>query len=71
MNISITTRELAHMIRFANMNFDELEESDFDRPRQLPPHLMPKWLLLLRASSLYPAPLSNSPWASVMLAGIL
>ena len=31
-NISITTRELAHMIRFANMNFDELEESDFDRP---------------------------------------
>ncbi|MBD9233568.1 MAG: NADH:ubiquinone oxidoreductase, partial [Alistipes onderdonkii] len=27
-----TTRELAHMIRFANMNFDELEESDFDRP---------------------------------------
>ena len=25
-NISITTRELAHMIRFANMNFDELEE---------------------------------------------
>ena len=31
-NISISTRELAHMIGFANMNFDELEESDFDRP---------------------------------------
>lgn len=31
-NISITTRELAHMIRFANMNFAELEESDFDKP---------------------------------------
>ena len=31
-NISITTRELAHKISFANMNFDELEESDFDRP---------------------------------------
>lgn len=31
-NISITTRELARMIRFANMNFAALEESDFDRP---------------------------------------
>lgn len=31
-NISITTRELAHMIRFANMDFRSLEESDFDRP---------------------------------------
>lgn len=31
-NISITTRELARMIRFANMNFRELEESDFDHP---------------------------------------
>ena len=31
-NLSITTRELARMIRFANMNFKELEESDFDRP---------------------------------------
>lgn len=31
-NISITTRELAHMIRFANMDFKNLEESDFDRP---------------------------------------
>ena len=31
-NISITTRELAHMIRFANMDFALLEEDDFDRP---------------------------------------
>lgn len=31
-NYAITTRELARMIRFANMNFRELEESDFDRP---------------------------------------
>ena len=31
-NISITTRELARMIRFANMDFAALEESDFDRP---------------------------------------
>lgn len=31
-NISITTRELAHMIRFANMDFAGLEESDFDQP---------------------------------------
>lgn len=31
-NISITTRELAHMIRFANMDFDKLAESDFDSP---------------------------------------
>lgn len=39
--------------------------------RQLPPHLIPKWLLLLRANWLYPAPLSNNPCASVILAGIL
>lgn len=31
-NLSITTRELAHMIRFANMDFDKLAESDFDSP---------------------------------------
>lgn len=31
-NISITTRELAHMIRFANMDFEHLEEGEFDRP---------------------------------------
>lgn len=31
-NIAITTRELAHMIRFANMDFRGLEDSDFDRP---------------------------------------
>lgn len=31
-NISITTRELARMIRFANIRFDTLPESDFDRP---------------------------------------
>lgn len=31
-NISITTRELAHMIRYANMDFDKLPESDFDSP---------------------------------------
>ncbi len=31
-NFSITTRELAHLIREANLNFDELEDSDFDHP---------------------------------------
>lgn len=31
-NISITTRELARMIRFANIDFASLEESDFDSP---------------------------------------
>lgn len=31
-NLSITTRELARMIRFANIRFDSLAESDFDRP---------------------------------------
>lgn len=31
-NFSITTRELARMIRFANIDFDALTESDFDRP---------------------------------------
>lgn len=31
-NISIYTRELARLIRYANINFDELEEGDFDRP---------------------------------------
>ena len=31
-NISITTRELARMIRFANIDFASLEETDFDNP---------------------------------------
>lgn len=31
-NISITTRELAQMIKFANMDLAELEERDFDMP---------------------------------------
>ncbi len=31
-NIAITTRELAHLIRFANLDFASLEEEDFDRP---------------------------------------
>lgn len=31
-NISITTRELAQMIRFINLDFSTLEESDFDSP---------------------------------------
>lgn len=31
-NISITTRELAHLIRYANIDFANLEESEFDRP---------------------------------------
>ncbi len=31
-NIVITTRELAHLIRFANIEFNKLEESDFDAP---------------------------------------
>lgn len=31
-NFSITTRELARMIRFANIDFNTLTESDFDRP---------------------------------------
>ena len=31
-NISITTRELSRMIRFANIDFTALEESDFDKP---------------------------------------
>ncbi len=31
-NISITTRELAHLIRYANIDFATLENSDFDRP---------------------------------------
>lgn len=31
-NISITTRELAHLIRYANINFAALEDDDFDSP---------------------------------------
>nr|WP_319398636.1 NADH-dependent [FeFe] hydrogenase, group A6 [uncultured Carboxylicivirga sp.] len=31
-NISISTRELAQMIRNANLNFEALEEDDFDKP---------------------------------------
>lgn len=31
-DIVITTRELAHLIRYANINFAALEESDFDHP---------------------------------------
>jgi NADP-reducing hydrogenase subunit HndD len=31
-NIVITTRELAHLIRFANIEFNKLDESDFDAP---------------------------------------
>jgi len=31
-NISISTRELAQMIRNANLNFEALEEDDFDNP---------------------------------------
>lgn len=31
-NISITTRELAHLIRYMNIDFSTLEESDFDSP---------------------------------------
>lgn len=31
-DIVITTRELAHLIQYANINFSALEESDFDNP---------------------------------------
>lgn len=31
-NISITTRELAHLIRYANIDFRQLPESNFDNP---------------------------------------
>jgi iron-only hydrogenase group A len=31
-DISIYTRELARLIRYANINFEELPDSDFDRP---------------------------------------
>lgn len=31
-DISITTRELAHLIRYANIEFEKLEDSDFDEP---------------------------------------
>lgn len=31
-NIVITTRELAHLIRFANIDFEHLPEGDFDAP---------------------------------------
>ncbi len=31
-NVSITTRELAQMIKSANLNFDALKDDDFDRP---------------------------------------
>ncbi|MDR0430482.1 MAG: [FeFe] hydrogenase, group A [Tannerellaceae bacterium] len=31
-DISIYTRELARLIRYANINFEDLQDSDFDRP---------------------------------------
>lgn len=31
-NITITTRELAHLIRYANIDFSHLEEGEFDAP---------------------------------------
>ena len=32
MNYSLTTRELAHLIRYANIDFNHLEDDDFDAP---------------------------------------
>ena len=31
-DMSISTRELAHLIKESNINFNEIEEADFDRP---------------------------------------